>query len=448
MPTTSRNTAGGATAVAALIALSVVACGPPPPPPPTDPASVVDPVCLAAVDETDATGTAVTASDPLSALQAAREIRADVRNGNPYDPGTIPVVTTEATADGLKIETVVVATEGEAASVARDAAEGGDLVAVEVDTPVHVETNDTYYSQQWAFQETSFETAWASTTGTNAVVAVIDTGVQADHLDLKGQVRTGRQFLGTSSGTGTKYCGPDPHGHGTHVAGIVAAKRNNSRGVAGMAPGAKILPVRVLDASGSGISSNVAKGINWAVAHGADVINLSLGGASMSGSQQAAIDNARLNGVVVVAAAGNDGNSIDPDPFSYPAAYAPTIAVASVYQVAPGTVGHSGYSTVASYVDLAAPGDGIKSTFTFVDASGHVYRRGYATMSGTSMATPHVSAAAALIKALHPNCSADDVATALMNSAIELGPPSGVDSYFGAGLVNPAGALVQAALVC
>jgi serine protease len=442
LPTTSRSTAAGAIVAGALISLFVVACGPPPP---AAPASV----CIASVTDTHVQGTAVTATDPLSASEAAHEIRADVRNGNPYGGNTIPVVTTEATDDGLKIETVDVATEGEAASVARDAAASGDLVSVEVDSPVRVETNDTYYSQQWAFQETSYQAAWTSTTGTGAVVAVVDTGVQADHLDLKGQVKTGRQFLGNSSNEGKKYCGSDPYGHGTHVAGIVAAKANNHRGVAGMAPGAKILPVRVLDANGIGSASNVAKGIVWAADHGADVINLSLGGASMSQAQKIAIDNARLNGVVVVAAAGNDGNPTDPgpDPFLYPAAYAPTIAVASVYQVTPGTVGLSGFSTVAPYVDISAPGGGIKSTITFVDTNGHVYQRGYGTMSGTSMATPHVSAAAALIKALYPNCSPDHVATALMNSAIDLGS-AGVDSFFGAGLVNPSGALAQAATVC
>jgi serine protease len=445
LPTTSRSAAAVATVAGALISLSVVACGPPPPA--ATPAAPPASVCIASVDDSDVPGTAVTATDPLRASEAAHEIRADVRNGNPYGGNTIPVVTIEATDDGLKIETVDVATEDEAASVARDAAAGGDLVSVEVDSPVRVETNDTYYSEQWAFQETSFQTAWSSTTGTGAVVAVVDTGVQADHLDLKGQVKTGRQFLGNSSDEGKKYCGSDPYGHGTHVAGIVAAKANNNRGVAGMAPGAKILPVRVLDANGIGSASNVAKGIEWAADHGADVINLSLGGSSMSQAQKIAIDHARSLGVVVVAAAGNDGNAADPDPFLYPAAYAPTIAVASVSQVMPGTVGHSGFSTVAPYVDISAPGGGIKSTITFVDASGHVYQRGYGTMSGTSMATPHVSAAAALIKALYPNCSPDNVATALMNSAIDLGS-AGVDSFFGAGLVDPSGALAQAATVC
>ena len=185
----------------------------------------------------------------------------------------------------------------------------------------------------------------------------------------------------------------DPAGHGTHVAGIIAAHANNGVGIAGAAPGVKILPVRVLDASGSGSSSDVAEGIIWAADHGARVINLSLGGGPSPG-MQIAMQYALSKQVVTFAAAGNayqDGNLP-----TYPAAYPEAIAVAAI----DSNLQHADFSNTGSYVDLAAPGDLIWSTY----GQGHSQ---YALMSGTSMATPYATATAALVLGENPNLSAD-----------------------------------------
>ena len=191
----------------------------------------------------------------------------------------------------------------------------------------------------------------------------------------------------------------------------------------------RILPVRVLDANGGGVASNVAKGIIWAADHGARVINLSLGGAQAPGVEQA-IQYANSKRAVVVAAAGNNGTTGNAP--MYPAAYPEAIAVAAV----DSNLSHPSFSNYGSYVDVAAPGVNIASLWGTSPTA-------YASASGTSMATPFASAEAALIIAANPRLTAAKVAQIMESSARDLAP-GGVDPWFGHGLINPQAALLAA----
>jgi serine protease len=253
---------------------------------------------------------------------------------------------------------------------------------------------------------------------------VLDTGVQANHPDLAGQVLAGRSFLSQGQQSTSTV---DGNGHGTHVAGIVAAATNTT-GIAGVAPGAKVLPVKVLSDDGSGWLSDVAAGLTWAVDNGAKVANLSLGGTVPSGVLHVALVDAMQRGTLVVVAAGNSGPCA---PASYPAAYPEVLSVASTDQSRRA----SSFSTTGSYVDIAAPGSAIVSTWpTTLVASGYQYA------SGTSMASPHVAAAAAVVWAAKPGYSVTQVRSALQSSATDLMVP-GRDQWTGSGLVNLPGAL-------
>jgi subtilisin family serine protease len=245
--------------------------------------------------------------------------------------------------------------------------------------------------QQWGLDMIQADAAHSTSTGSGAVVAVIDTGVLASHEDLAGRLVAGRDFVQTPNDDTPQ----DENGHGTHVSGIVAADENNGKGIEGVAPGAKVMPIRVLDANGEGDAEVVAKGIDWAVDHHADVINLSLGGSavdSIIGSDEkftAAVQRATSQGIVVVAAAGNDTA-----PFcEQPTVSGPLLCV--------GAVDRRGMRTFySSSGDIVAPGgtaltgdpsEDILSTWN----DGH-----YMTLAGTSQATPHVAGVAALLVSL------------------------------------------------
>jgi type VII secretion-associated serine protease mycosin len=303
---------------------------------------------------------------------------------------------------------------------------GPEILSVDTDRTVHALAieNDPYRGQQWALDQVSFEPSWGVTRGGGIIVAVVDSGVRADHQDLSGSVLPGMDYV--TAGSNGQI---DPNGHGTHVAGIIAAHVNNALGIAGGAPDVRILPVRVLDASGGGVASNVAKGIIWAADHGARVINVSLGGGAASGVQQA-IRYANSKRAVVIAAAGNNGDSGNAP--MYPAAYPEAIAVAAV----DSNLSHPSFSNTGAYVDISAPGVGIISTWGSSPSA-------YASATGTSMATPYASAAAALIFAAHPSFSAARLTQVLEGTARDLGP-AGADRAFGHGLINPHAALVAA----
>ncbi|MDZ7576753.1 MAG: S8 family peptidase [Candidatus Nanopelagicales bacterium] len=294
-----------------------------------------------------------------------------------------------------------------------------DVVAVAVDTKVRVSasSDDTYRSQQWALDMLEAEDAWSGATGDGVVVAVIDTGVDGSHPDLSGALVSGYNAR-TDRGDNTSPA-TDQHGHGTHVSGTIAARAGNGIGIAGLAPDASVMPVKVLSASGSGYTSDVAEGIVWAVDNGAAVLNMSLGGGHSS-VMEAAVEYAVDQGATLVAAAGNDGSSV---PF-YPAAYPGVLSVAAINSSGE----RASWSNYGSTLDLAAPGVNVLSTLP-----GSTYE----SWSGTSMATPHVAASAALILELAPT---SDVGALLTSTALDLGS-TGWDSYYGYGGVRPREAL-------
>ncbi len=298
------------------------------------------------------------------------------------------------------------------------AAYGRGAISVEVDGRVQ-SVGDPMESYQWALSPaaTSFRSAWSTTKGAGVTVAVVDSGVRRTHQDLAGAVLTGTDLV-TGSGDGSN----DQNGHGTHVAGIIAA-RLNGKGIVGAAPAAKILPVRVLDGSGSGYSSDVAEGIIYAADHGAKVINLSLGGSAASQGTRTAIQYAIDRGSVVVAAAGNSGQSGNAP--LYPGAFPEPIAVGAV----DSSLRRAAFSNYGPYVDIVAPGDSVVSAWGSGDNA-------YAWASGTSMATPHVAAAAALAFAANPSYSSAKVRQRLETTANDLGP-AGRDDQYGFGIVDP-----------
>jgi type VII secretion-associated serine protease mycosin len=302
---------------------------------------------------------------------------------------------------------------------------GPELLSVQSDRTVHaLGENDPLRPQQWALDRVSFESSWPVTRGRGVIVAIIDSGVAANHQELSGSVLPGKDYVNAGSDGRT-----DPNGHGTHVAGIIAAHVNNAVGIAGAAPDVRILPIRVLDANGGGVASNVAKGIIWAADHGARVINLSLGGGQATGVRQA-IQYANSKRAVVVAAGGNNYSSGNAP--MYPAAYPEAIAVAAVDT----NLRHPSFSNTGSYIDVAAPGVGIVSAWGSSSTA-------YAAATGTSMATPFASAEAALIIAAYPKSTAERVAHLLKASARDLGT-RGFDPVFGYGLLNPRGAILSA----
>ena len=329
--------------------------------------------------------------------------------------------------------------------------------------------NDPFYSYQWHYPQINLPAAWAKSTGSGVIVAVVDTGVLLNHPDLKEQLVDGYDFISDPTNAGDEDgINPDPDDpgdwilpdgrssfHGTHVAGIVAARSNNETGVAGVAWGAQIMPLRVLGRFG-GSSYDIQQAILFAAGlendatgelleRRADIINLSLGGGGASSSEQDVYTRVRNWGVIIVAAAGNENSSVP----SYPASYNGVISVSAVdinKQRAP-------YSNFGSEIDVAAPGgdisrdvngdgygDGVLSTVGD-DGSGTI-KMGYNFQQGTSMAAPHVAGVLALMKEVNSKLTPDDVDGLLEAGTLteDLGDPE----IYGYGLIDAAKA-VQAA---
>ena len=282
-------------------------------------------------------------------------------------------------------------------------------------------------------------------TGANVLVGVVDTGISTAHSEFSGRIAPGGACFGTSTAcAGSAASGNDNQGHGTHVAGIIGAAANG-RGTTGVAPGSRLLAVKVLDANGSGSVTSVAQGIAYAAQRGARVINLSLGGSSPASSMIAPLQTAAAT-AVIVAAAGNSGNALSP---AYPAAYATQAGVVgrmivvgsvnssnriSTFSQTPGTGGcvtSSGTTRCLRDVFLVAPGERIMSTYL---------NNSYAQMSGTSMATPYVSGVAALVIGAAPYLKNTQVVDILLRTATDLGA-RGTDAVYGRGLVNLKAAL-------
>lgn len=287
-----------------------------------------------------------------------------------------------------------------------------------------VEPNDTLYSQEnWAKTD-DLPNAWSIATGQpSTVVAVLDSGVQSDHPDLKGKVLPGYDFFDGKSDTS------DTVGHGTAVAGIIAARGNDNIGIAGVAWNVDILPVKVGNADGAPVSV-IAQGIFYAVDHGAAVINLSLGSDTPSATLEGAIQYAYSHNVVVVAAAGNT-----PDAASFPASYADTISVGAATNAGDNV---ASFSSKISRVDLSAPGVNILSTY-WDSSDGNTW----ALVSGTSFATPMVSGTVALMHSVDPNLTVEQIRSILTGTTRQTLP---ANQGGGAGLLDSAAALRQALL--
>jgi thermitase len=278
--------------------------------------------------------------------------------------------------------------------------------------------NDPSFGTQYGLTAINAPQGWDTSTGSALVtIAIVDSGVDLTHPDLAGRFVAGYDFVNNDADP------TDDYGHGTHVAGIAAAVTDNNTGVAGVDWDAQIMPVKVLDSAGFGSFNNAALGIIWAVDHGAQVINLSLGASTNSPVLRSAIEYAYSQNVVVVAAAGNSNTNV-----FYPAAYPQAIAVAASDELN----NRAGFSNYGPEVDVAAPGVNIYST---------TMGGGYDYLSGTSMSTAFVSGEAAILIGIRSDLTPDEVADIIKSSALDIGAP-GFDNQTGYGLIQLDSAVV------
>lgn len=268
----------------------------------------------------------------------------------------------------------------------------------------------------WGVERVNANDVWPDT-GTGVKVAIIDTGIDKDHPDLFTNIKGGQNFVSIRGSIDSSKW-DDDNGHGTHVAGIVAGI-DNDIGVIGVAPNASLYAVKVLDKRGSGYVSSIINGIGWCIDNGIKVINMSLGTTSDVQSFHDACDLAYASGIVLVAAAGNSGGT---DSVNYPAKYSSVIAVSAT----DSSNAIASWSSNGAEVELAAPGVSIYSTYM---------GGGYATLSGTSMASPHVTGTVALVLANNSSLTPDGVRAKLESTASDLGI-TGLDNYYGYGLVD------------
>jgi subtilisin family serine protease len=295
-----------------------------------------------------------------------------------------------------------------AASPAVEYAESDVLLQI-VDTV----PNDTRWPEQWGATKVAAPRAWDTARGSSSVVvAVLDTGVDFNHYDLRAASVPGYDFVNADSDPS------DDHGHGTAAAGVAAARTNNGAGVAGVCWTCSLMSVKVLDANGSGSTSTIARGIVWAADRGVRIINLSLGGPSSTQTLADAVAYAASKGVILVAAAGNNGTST---PF-FPAAYPEVVAVAAT----DGSDRRYSWSNYGSWVQVAAPGCNLAP----------VRGGGYGSFCGTSSATPIVAGLAGLALSARVGATRGAVETAIKSASVPIG--SAVQN----GRVNAAGTLV------
>ncbi|MEA2383386.1 MAG: thermitase [Solirubrobacteraceae bacterium] len=332
----------------------------------------------------------------------------------------------------------VVKTTGDPAAVAAELNARPGVEYAEVDKPMQLlaTPNDPRYPELYGLNNTG-QTGGASDADIDAPegwdlagmsafpatggvkVGIVDTGITQTHEDLAGKTADCGQSVGGAITVGMCV---DDNGHGTHVAGTIAAIANNGRGVAGVAFNSPLSICKALNAAGSGTTSDVASCITWEADRGVKVISMSLGGGAAT-TLRNAVRYAANHDVVVVAAAGNDGNAT----LNYPAAYAEVVSVAAT----DSRDAHATFSNANSDVEVAAPGVNILSTYN---------DGGYRVLSGTSMATPHAAGVAAVIRTKNPTFTAA-LARSKLDASVDDKGPAGRDTQFGFGRVN----LVKAA---
>jgi thermitase len=343
----------------------------------------------------------------------------------------------------------VVTTSGDPAAAAAALERRGDVEYAEVDQPMRLlaTPNDPRFAELYGLNNTGqtggtpdadidAPEGWdAAGLGTfpssgGAKVGIVDTGILATHEDLTGKLANCAQSRGVlpvlAGSIQVGQCADD-NGHGTHVSGTVTANANNGKGVTGVAFNSPLAMCRALGGPlGSGSTSDVANCINWDTDQGAKVISMSLGGGdstTLHSAVQRAWNNG--NGAIVIAAAGNDGDST----VNYPAGYAEVVSVAAT----DNNDARASFSNANADVEIAAPGVNVLSSYDSSNTS-------YTTLSGTSMATPHVAGVAAIIRGRNPTFTAAQTRTKLDASVDDLGA-AGRDTSFGFGRVN----LVKAA---
>jgi subtilisin family serine protease len=286
--------------------------------------------------------------------------------------------------------------------------------------------DDARFGEQWNLATVRAAAAWDVTRGSPSVrVCVVDSGYAVGHVDQPANFVAGRDLVSSGSVVG------DPHGHGTHVAGIVAARQDNGEGISGLGPGLTVVPVRVLAGNGFTVGESLANGIHHAADVGCRVINLSIVGGYDPASDEAVI-YAQSKGALVVASAGNCAR-VAPrcppgNPVIFPAALPGVLAVAATE----AGDGWAPYSTHRPYVGVAAPGSEVLSSLPGLVDGRHAR---YGLASGTSMAAPHVAALAGMIWSIHPGLSAGAVADVIQRTAVDLLTP-GRDDYVGSGRID------------
>jgi len=385
---------------------------------------------------------------PVSGMPAIRAIEAAAPDGrlivfwrpghqaNPANLSDGRIASASTVAGRAGARSLVVARPGTAAALAARLRSDPDVVAVVPDArimaaawPSSGSPSDPYYATSQAdLPLIGMPTAWRTTTGSaSVVVAVLDSGTTPSHADLAGitLVSPYNEITNTAGAT-------DDWWHGTHITGTIAAQTNNGTGIAGIAPGVSIMPIKVLDSTGTGYFSDFLDAVDYAVANGAKILNMSLAAsldAAAVAAAQPTIDAAHAAGVTIIAAAGNyEGSAV-----KYPCAFDHVICVAAT----DNSDAHASFSNANAFVDISAPGVAVMSTYPLGCSP---LPSCYSPQNGTSMATPHVVGVAALVLSAWPAKTPDQVEAALVSTAVDLGTP-GRDNTFGHGRVD-AGAAV------
>lgn len=332
-----------------------------------------------------------------------------------------PTFTESHSKDTPQVSLITLDSTTDSERVMKQLAENPDIRSVEPNKRIRISDvpNDSYYSKQWALPLMHVPEGWSLLAPSDNMVkvAVIDTGVDLHHPDLSAYILPGKDYIDQDDSP------LDLHGHGTHVSGIIAAEANNAMGIAGLRGPAniQIIPLKIMGSDGTGEVAAEVQAIYDAVSMGADVINLSLGSSDYSQAERDAVRYATEHQVMVVAATGNAFSSVD-----YPAAYSDAVAVAAT----DSSDKVADFSNSGSQVDLAAPGVGIVST---VPTS--LVSSGYASMTGTSMAAPQVSALAAVIKSQAPELTNKQIEQMMKDTASDIGT-AGKDRKSGYGRID------------